>query len=59
MASVCEVVNAATNQCDQWKETITLSDFAITATQSTQLCLAIASFYTICWILKKSRSAVT
>lgn len=58
MASVCEVVNTATNQCDQWKETIMLSDFAITATQSTQLCLAIASFYSICWILKKSRSAV-
>jgi|LUMT01.1.fsa_nt_gb hypothetical protein len=58
MAYVCETLNTATNQCDSWISTLTLTDFAITSSQSAELCIAIASFYSICWILKKSRYAV-
>ncbi|MGS4875172.1 hypothetical protein [Acinetobacter nosocomialis] len=37
---------------------VNLQDFAITGTQTAAICVAIASFFGVCWILKESRRAV-
>jgi hypothetical protein len=58
MAYQCKTIDSATNQCLEWVMAVNLQDFAITPTQSAQLCVAIASFFTVCWILKQSRRAV-
>lgn len=58
MAYQCAVIDKTTGQCLEWVASVNLLDFAITGTQSVQICLAIASYFSVCWVLKKSRSAV-
>lgn len=58
MAYQCAVVDQSTKQCVEWVSSFDWLDFAITGTQSVQICVAIASYFSVCWVLKKSRSVV-
>ncbi len=58
MAFQCKTIDTATNQCLEWVQAVNLQDFAITGTQTAEICVAIASYFTVCWILKKSRYSV-
>ncbi|MFW1965044.1 hypothetical protein [Acinetobacter baumannii] len=58
MAYQCKTIDSATNQCLEWVMAVNLQDFAITGTQAAAICVAIASFFGVCWILKESRRAV-
>ena len=58
MAYQCEVIDQTTNQCLQWVSSVNWQDFAITGNQSAAICAAIASYFSVCFIMKKSRKAV-
>ncbi|APV35483.1 hypothetical protein BEN76_05405 [Acinetobacter soli] len=58
MAYLCEVIDQTTNQCTQWVATFNWLDIAITGNQSVAICAAIASYFSVCWIMKESRRAV-
>jgi len=58
MAYQCELIDKTTNQCLQWVSSFNWQDFAITGDQSVAICTAIASYFSLCWIMKKSRRVV-